>query len=134
MRGKITKLRQELKDIIEPSIILLHELESSCNLQTRTILGCSTVPDKVDELLRWLVEDYRGDYKNVKEAFKKAGQKHIVNFINADGGISSLFLVMSDYSIRNLMKYILNFNTIPEHQKSSVHYWVIASGTQMWFA
>jgi hypothetical protein len=115
MYGKIARLRQELKDIIEPSIVLLHELESSCSLQTRTILRCSTVPDKADELLRWLVEDYRGDYKNVEEAFKKARQKHIVNFIDADGGISSLFQVMSDYSIRNLMKYILNLNIILEN-------------------
>jgi hypothetical protein len=96
MRRKIAKLKEELREIVEPSLLLLHELESRCNFETKNISSGSTVLQKADELLRWLVDDYRGDYKNVEEAFEKAGQKHIVNFINAVGGISSLFHVMSD--------------------------------------
>lgn len=99
MRMKIKKLKQELRNIIDPDFALLLNLQRSCNLTDEKryeILSRTTVHQKADELLRWLVEDVTGNYDDVMVAFEEAGQKHVVNFIVADGGISSLFQLMSD--------------------------------------
>ena len=94
-RGNITWLKEELREIIEPDNILLRSLQLRCALadeQIDKISNCLTVQEKADELLRWLVEDFTGDYDNLTAAFEEAGQKHIANFIIAVGGISSLFV------------------------------------------
>jgi hypothetical protein len=93
MHEKIAKLKNELREIIEPDIELLRGLLSRCELTVEkrdAILSCPTVPKKADELC-WL-EDCTSDYSKVKEAFEAAKQSHVVNFIIADGGILSSFV------------------------------------------
>lgn len=98
MGGRIANLKKELREIIEPDIKLLTSLTSKCGLtveKRNEIWNCANVHDRADKLVCWL-EHYSGDYNNVKVAFNKAIQEHVANFIIADGGISSLFLSMSD--------------------------------------
>jgi hypothetical protein len=98
-REQIAKLTKELREIIDPDISLLRNLTSMCDLTVEErdkISSCATVHEEADELLRWLAKDFTGDYGNVKEALIISGQEHVVNFIIANGGISSQFLLMSD--------------------------------------
>ena len=71
---------------------MLDCLTGKCNLtefNRYTISKCAAVSKKNDEIIDWLLNEYIGDYENVKAAFKDAGQEHIVNFIIANGGISN---------------------------------------------
>lgn len=92
MRNKISKLKKELREIIEPDVKLLLGLQCRCALaveKRKKILSFVIEHEKVDELLRWLVEEFQGDFKNVTMAFEEAEQNHIVNFIIADGGTTT---------------------------------------------
>jgi hypothetical protein len=92
--AKIANLKEILREIIEPDIILLNSLvtEGVLAIERRDkIWICETVHDKADELLRWL-EIYSGEDVNVVKAFKNGEQEHIANYISANGGIFILFI------------------------------------------
>jgi hypothetical protein len=92
VREKIEKLKKQLREIIEPDIVFLNQLITQGVLTEKwrdQILNCPSEQQRNDELLNWLLENYKGDFRQVLEAFEKTGQKHVVNYIMADGGMSS---------------------------------------------
>jgi hypothetical protein len=53
------------------------------------LLSSHSVQERNDELVNWLLTDNNVDYRKVLKAFEETGQTHVVNYIMADGGISS---------------------------------------------
>lgn len=99
MGGNISTLKEELKEIIQPDLVLLNELTSNCQLKVAKrdkILQLGTVHEQADKLICWLGKiNFTGDnVDKVSAAFETAGQKHVANFIRAKGGISRLFLLI----------------------------------------
>ena len=91
---KIFSLQSKLRDYIEPDAGLLDELlsrEVLTNEQCARIRAQScgvdpTVFDKTDRLLSCLLDNEQTDYDLFMTCLENTDQKHVVNYINNNGG------------------------------------------------
>lgn len=98
-RKRIKALKQQLRVIIEPDIVFLNQMIKLGVLTDELgdkILSYSSVPERNDALLKWLLKDFSGDYEQVMKAFSKTGQNHVVNYILAYGGNLGYFIFTFD--------------------------------------
>jgi hypothetical protein len=95
VRKSISKLRIELREIIEPDDgLLMQLLEKKVLTREQYYKICSkdTVYEKTDQLLECLLSrSYTGDYSDVMAILKKADQRHVVNFISGNGSMCFFF-------------------------------------------
>jgi hypothetical protein len=85
-------LKEHLREIIESDDVFLNHLTNQhviTNKMKNQLLSSHSVQERNDELINWLLTDNNVDYRKVLKAFEETGQKHVVNYIMADGGISS---------------------------------------------
>jgi Caspase recruitment domain len=90
VRDRIIKWKEILTSIIEPDSGLLDLMHSRKILNYEElvkILSFNTVYEKNKALLKWLVERYTGHCSEIMDVLKESGQKHIVHYLTADGGV-----------------------------------------------
>ena len=106
-RGKARRLRERLKDIVEPDyymLVIMVREHVLTDQQLQKILAEPTIHKMNRKLLVYLLDSYTGDFNNVLEILSKAGQTHVVNLIRADGGTLVLAFCIS-YSRMKVCRY-----------------------------
>jgi hypothetical protein len=92
--ARLNNLKEYLRKIIEPDDDLLAQMLSKGVLTHEKMVKIVKLPteyDKIDELLTWLINDYKDDSETIFELLGGAGQKHVVNYIIADGSMFCAF-------------------------------------------
>lgn len=86
---KVKKVQLKLRKIIEPDEVLLDCLVSKrilTNEKKSKIMQRVATHEKNDKLIKYLLNNSTDHYLTVLRAFEEAGQKHVANYILAEGG------------------------------------------------
>jgi hypothetical protein len=87
LRQNVKKYRNTLRHLIEPNSGFLDSLFSKKVLTREHVAEIATsLYDKTDKLLDFLLNRYAGDCCDVMEALVATGQRHVAHFINSPGG------------------------------------------------
>jgi hypothetical protein len=90
IREKISKLKENLKNLIEPDADWLASMWQQDILtqgQYEEVDAQTTVNNKNDKLLHHWLDCFSGNWDSILDTLHEAGQEHIVNFIKSGGGM-----------------------------------------------
>lgn len=99
--------------MIEPDDNLLYSMMNKHVLTHEKMVAIRNLSDeykKNDELIDWLVNNYNGISCTIFELLEKAGQRHIINYIKANGRMFCCFTYLLLHQT-TLLRVLLSYNS-----------------------